>query len=130
SVSRSSPSVCSTRRSSFDVEAKRARASELERDASDPDLWNDPDRGRRLTQQLARLRGELDRYDALQRKLDDLIATDELLESGSDTDLERELATGVAGLGRELERVELAALLSGEYDGSDAVATIQAGAGG
>jgi peptide chain release factor 2 len=122
--------VCSTRRSSFDVEAKRGQAGELAVQTSDPDLWNDPDRGRRLTQQLARLRDELDRYDALQRKLDDLVATDELLESGSDAELERELATGVAGLERGLERVELAALLSGEYDGSDAVATIQAGAGG
>jgi len=66
----------------------------------------------------------------LQRKLDDLLATGELLETGSDADLERELASGVDALEKELEHVELAALLSGEYDDADAVATIQAGAGG
>jgi peptide chain release factor 2 len=36
----------------------------------------------------------------------------------------------VAGLAQELEKVELAALLSGEYDANDAIATINAGAGG
>jgi peptide chain release factor 2 len=67
----------------------------------------------------------------LQRKLDDAQSIDDLLsEEGSDPELERELASAVHALEQELDRVELAALLSGEYDASDAVATINAGAGG
>jgi peptide chain release factor 2 len=102
----------------------------LEREASDPSLWDDPARGQRLTQKLARLKADVDRYDALQRRLDDASAIDELLEDAQDSDLAAELAREVASLEQDLEKVELAAMLSGEYDGHDAIATVQAGAGG
>jgi peptide chain release factor 2 len=66
----------------------------------------------------------------LERSLGDLEATDELLEDEADPDLTRELESGLDRLEQELEKVELEALLSGPYDDHDAVATIQAGAGG
>jgi peptide chain release factor 2 len=53
-----------------------------------------------------------------------------LSEEGPDPDLDAELTASVDALARELEQVELAALLSGEYDANDAIATINAGAGG
>jgi peptide chain release factor 2 len=102
----------------------------VERDASDPTIWDDPARGQEITQRLARLRERLDRYDGLERALGDLVATDELLEDEVDPELAAELAAGIDGLEQDLERVELAALLSGAYDDHDAIATIQAGAGG
>jgi peptide chain release factor 2 len=66
----------------------------------------------------------------LLHKLDDVTAIDELLEDGEDRDLARELAAGVDALESELERVELAAMLAGEFDANDAIATVNAGAGG
>ncbi len=105
--------------------------AELERQASDPALWDDPARGQQLTTKLARLKAGIDRWESLQRKADDVRALDELLaEEGSDAELERELGASVEALAQELEKVELAALLSGEYDANDAIATINAGAGG
>jgi len=98
--------------------------------ASDPALWDDPARGQRITSKLARLKAEVDRYDALQRKLDDAQAIDELLGEAEDADLEKELTEAIDTLARDLEKVELAALLSGPYDAHDAIATVQAGAGG
>jgi peptide chain release factor 2 len=67
----------------------------------------------------------------MQRKVDDTCALDELLsEEGADAELERELASSVDALELDLEKLELAALLSGEYDSADAIGTINAGAGG
>jgi peptide chain release factor 2 len=66
----------------------------------------------------------------LQGKLDDAVAMDELLADESDPDMTRELSSAVVDLERELEKLELAALLSGEYDSADGVATVNAGAGG
>jgi len=103
---------------------------ELEKQASDPSLWDDPARGQKLTQRLARLKVDLDRYDALVRRVDDARAMEELLAHEADAEMERELADALEGLGQELEVIELAALLSGRYDADDAVATINAGAGG
>ena len=63
--------------------------------------------------------------------MDDTRALDELLsEEGADAELERELASSVDALEKDLEKLELAALLSGEYDSADAIGTINAGAGG
>jgi peptide chain release factor 2 len=67
----------------------------------------------------------------MQRKVDDARALDELLsEEGADAELERELASSIDALEQDLEKLELAALLSGEYDSADAIGTINAGAGG
>ena len=55
---------------------------------------------------------------------------DELLDAEADADLSAELAGTLDELESELADVELAALLGGEYDAHDAVATLHAGAGG
>jgi peptide chain release factor 2 len=127
---RTSRSGSRPRRSSFDVDNKRSKAAELERDASDPSLWDDPARGQRLTTTLARLRAEIERYDALVRRLEDARTMDELLEGEADREMATELARAVRELERDVERLELATLLGGEYDDHDAVATLHAGAGG
>ena len=76
------------------------------------------------------MRERIDRYGGLERALEDLEATDELLEGEADAELATELVEGLDRLERELEQVELTALLSGPYDEHDTIATIQAGAGG
>jgi peptide chain release factor 2 len=77
------------------------------------------------------LKSQVDIHDAMQRKVDDTRALDELLsEEGADAELERELASSVNALEQDLEKLELAALLSGEYDSAYAIGTINAGAGG
>ena len=76
---------------------KRAQAADLQQQAADPSLWDDPAKGRRITSELARLNAELDRFDDLQRKLDDAIAIDELLGDADDPELASELATTVDG---------------------------------
>jgi len=55
---------------------------------------------------------------------------DELLEDESDAELLRELTSAVTELESDLEKLELTALLSGPHDAADAIATINAGAGG
>ncbi len=129
-VSRTSRSGSTPRRSSFDVDGKRSRSSELERQAADPSLWDDQSRGQQLTTSLARLRAELDRYDQLVRRLEDARAMDELLADESDREMTTELTRALDDLSHDVERLELATLLGGEYDDNDAVATLHAGAGG
>ena len=118
------------RRSSFDVEGKRAQLGDLERQASDPDLWDDPARGQQVTSKLARLNQDIDRYEAFERRVGDVQALDEMLAEESDADLSKELASSVKSLEADVEKLELAALLSGEHDAADAVLTVNAGAGG
>jgi peptide chain release factor 2 len=93
-------------------------------------VWDDPAQGQQLTTQLSRLNDDLERYARLVKQLDDVKLLDELLSSEDDLDLARELITKLDSLEKELGHVELASLLSGEYDGNDAVVSLHAGAGG
>ena len=102
----------------------------MQAEAADPSLWDDPSKGRRITSDLARLSTTLERFDGLGRRLEDARAIDELLADADDPELAKELAASVDQLERDLEGVELEALLSGPYDANDAIATVQAGAGG
>jgi peptide chain release factor 2 len=97
---------------------------------SQPGAWDEPGRGQRLTTKLSRLNADLERYDRLVKHLDDIRVLDELLSSEADSELSRELASKLESLERELDHVELANLLSGEYDRGDAIASLHAGAGG
>lgn len=83
-----------------------------------------------MTTKLARTNAALERYESVERRLADARAMDELLEAEEDASMTAELAGSVATVGSELEKLELAAMLGGEYDANDAVATLHAGAGG
>ncbi|HJP66256.1 MAG TPA: peptide chain release factor 2 [Actinomycetota bacterium] len=117
-------------RSTFDVEGKRARARELEREVAQPGVWDDSARAQRLTTELSRLNDVVERHARLVTQVDDLQAMDELLSAEDDPDLARELEQKLSALEAELDRTELASLLSGEFDSSDAIVTVHAGAGG
>jgi peptide chain release factor 2 len=93
-------------------------------------VWDDSVQGQHLTTRLSRLNADIERHDRLVKQLDDLRILDELLSSEDDPELTGDLTTKLAALEGELDHVELASLLSGEYDGNDAVASLHAGAGG
>jgi peptide chain release factor 2 len=112
------------------VEGSRRRAEELETQLSQPGVWDDPSRGQRLTTALSRLRSELDRYDRLAERVEEAEVRDQLLEESPDGETERELRGHLDELASDLDRLELASLLSGRYDANDAVASLHAGAGG
>jgi peptide chain release factor 2 len=112
------------------VQGKRSQSAELERQVADPALWEDPERAQRLTRKLSRIRADLDRFESLDRRLADARAMEELLSAESDRELSADLERSLSELEAEMEKLELATLLSGEYDGNDAIATLHAGAGG
>ena len=50
------------------IGAARVRYAELEEQASAPDLWDDAERARAVTSELARVRDDITDFDALDRK--------------------------------------------------------------
>ena len=83
-----------------------------------------------LNKELSYLRADVERFDVLTRRLGDIRAMDELLADESDPEMEAELGKSIESLEHDVDRVELAAFLGGEYDRNDAVASLHAGAGG
>jgi len=79
---------------------------------------------------LSALRAELERYDGLAERIEEAEVLDELLDESRDPQTERELDQALERLEADVAALELVALLGGEYDRSDAVASLHAGAGG
>jgi peptide chain release factor 2 len=110
----------------FDFETRISQLETLQKKAEDPSLWDDPDEAKKVMRQFSRLSRDVDSWHVLRQRSNDLV---ELLELEDDS-LQTELENEVAALEIEIERRETRALLSGEYDSSNAILAIHAGAGG
>jgi peptide chain release factor 2 len=128
--SRRWPSALRTLRSSFDLDAKQRELTTLREQASAPDLWGDPDRARRVMRRMAAIETDVGEVERLSQQLSDLETLNQLALEEDDDASALEVRQGLAVLGREVEDLEVLALLSGEHDDRDAIATIHPGAGG
>jgi peptide chain release factor 2 len=79
---------------------------------------------------MSRIKSALDQYRAWQRAVSDLAVLLEVALEENDESFAAEIESGIKKLNNELERFEFQRLLSGEYDDSSAIVTINAGAGG
>jgi peptide chain release factor 2 len=79
---------------------------------------------------MAAVEADLDEVERLSQELSDLETLNQLaLEEGDDASA-NEVRQGLEALTRKIDDLEVLALLSGEYDDRDAIATIHPGAGG
>ncbi len=114
----------------LDVDGLRNRIDQLEKDASDPNLWDDQTRAQKVTSDLSHAQNELRRVEGLRQRLDDLPVLYELAAEAGGPDEVAEADAELAKLREDIEAMEVRTLLSGEYDEREAVVTIRSGAGG
>ncbi|MFT5223935.1 MAG: peptide chain release factor 2 [Glaciecola sp.] len=114
----------------LDIEGKRARHRELEDQAGRPDLWDDPAYAATVTTELAKVQGALTRMDAVFQRIEDLETLNGLALELDDDESGAEVLEGIASLTKLLDDLEVATLLSGEYDHGDAIVSIKSGEGG
>jgi peptide chain release factor 2 len=114
----------------LDVAKLRREADELERQASAPDLWDDPANAQRVTSRLSYAQGEIRRVEDLRRRTDDAQVLWELAEEADDDGYKAEAEAELANLQKSIDELEVRTLLSGEYDSREALVTIRSEAGG
>jgi len=110
----------------LDLPKMRKELEELEREAADPELWNDQERAQKVTSSMSYLRGDLTRVETLRARIDDIQAAVDL----DDADLIAEATAELPQLAKDVEALEVRTLLSGEYDQREALVTINSGTGG
>src|SRR5579884_2168484 len=79
---------------------------------------------------LSRLAGEVEEADRLSHRIHDLGDLLDLTESENDDSLLVDVTAEAGQISREVERLDLRVLLSGDYAENDAILSIHAGAGG
>jgi peptide chain release factor 2 len=112
------------------VDQLRGRRPQLEAEASRPDLWDDADKARRVTSELAAVNDDLSAFAALSGRLEDAQTLYELARDEGDEASLGEVEQSLSAIDADLRRVELQSMFSGEHDQRDSLVTIQAGEGG
>lgn len=92
-------------------------------------MWDNPDEAKKLLQELENLKSLVKRIESFQSRIDDLDVYREMADLGEEG-AEKELTVELERLREEMADQETATLLSGEYDRSDAILYVHAGAGG
>jgi len=108
------------------IQSKKQKLGELEKESADPKLWEDQNRAKKILQEKKILEKEIASWEELSNRMEDLATLLEMAQENDAQDLSLEIET----LREKTETLELAALLSGTYDKSNAILSINAGAGG
>lgn len=112
----------------LDVAELETRVRELEAQASDPSLWDDPEHAQQVTSELSSVQATVKKVRSLRQRLEDLPIMVELAEEeGEGVEL---AVQELEELTEEISSLEVKTMLSGEYDQREAVINIRSGAGG
>ncbi len=114
----------------FDLHQRKTDLAELEKQAEDPDLWNDTDRAQEIMRQLSAGRAFVLPFDTLDKRAADLLELVEMAQAESDEAMGREIDGEFAALDKEYRAYERTLLFAGEYDANNAIFSVNAGAGG
>jgi len=113
-----------------DVPKLDSEIEELEQEAQQPNLWDDPDAAQKITSALSRKQAARNRIKEITSRLDDLEVLIELANSEDDKSAATEATNELEALKKLVAEQEIQTLLNGEYDSRAAIITIRSGAGG
>ena len=103
---------------------KKKKIEELSAKAADPNLWQNQEEARAVTQELSDLNKEM-------AEIEDLSSNLEIIAQLAEDETEAEgLLTEVEKSEKLMAKLELKSFLSGEYDGKNAIMSIHSGQGG
>jgi peptide chain release factor 2 len=114
----------------FDVGRLEEQLIELQEDMASPGFWDDLERAQKVTQKCRGVETRIAQYKRLLSAADDLEVMIDLAEEEDDASFIPEIQSEIAALYKELDSIRLATLLTGEYDASDCILALHAGAGG
>ena len=114
----------------LDLEGKQEELTQLRETASSPDLWDDPDQARTVSQKLARYEGLFEKVAGLDTQIEDAEVLMELAEEADDSESRDEALGLLREVTSSLDDLEMESLFFDEYDEADAILSVHAGAGG
>ncbi len=114
----------------FDFDKLNNEIKKIEEELSKPDLWDDPGKASKLSSDFTFLKNKKEKFFNWSKKVSDLNDLFKLAVSENEISLLDEVQRDISILNKELNSSKIEQLLSGEYDNSDAIISINAGAGG
>ena len=95
-----------------------------------PDFWNDPEVSQNKMKEVKSLKDDVATYAALSAQYDDIETMIEMGYEENDASLIPEIEEMLSEFVTTFDNIRIKTLLSGEYDGDNAILSLHAGAGG
>lgn len=114
----------------FDLARVKSKVEELEIKTMDQEFWNSPEESQKVLQQLKGLKDRISSFETLKNKYEDVETMIEMAYEEPDDELAEEIKNLLKDFVDYYEELRIATLLSGEYDGTNAILTLHSGAGG
>ena len=117
-------------RDSLNIDAANDELERLHAMQESPGFWDDPAKSQKIVRKTRTLENKVEKYGKMLGQWDDLMALIEMALEENDDSMLDELVAGYDELEQEMEVSRLETLLTGDYDGNNAIVSFQAGAGG
>lgn len=113
-----------------DIEALKKRNEELKKEQESPDLYLDLKHAEAVNREAKAVSDKLNGILGARRDLTDMEGLLDMAVEENDEDSINEISKELSALEPVLEELHIKSLLKGEYDSSNAILTLHAGAGG
>ena len=115
---------------SLNLNACREEHERLQAQIESPGFWDDQETSQKVMKRSRQLEAKMERYAHMVSQWDDMMTICEMAIEENDESMRDELKTSYEDLEKKMEEARLETLLTGEYDGNNALVSFQAGAGG
>jgi peptide chain release factor 2 len=120
----------STSSTVFDIPKLELEIEQLDRQSARPGFWDDSSKAQKVMRRLADAREQVEVWRGAETKASETLQLLHLAEAEGDGALAAAVAADIDKLAAQLDSMELALALSGQYDRRGAIVAIHAGAGG
>ena len=116
--------------SHFDISKLETELKDLEDETLKEDFWQDTKQSNKILSRIKNIKNKVNEYRKIESELQNLKELTELTNMEPDEEMAKDIIKSTKKLEQEIEKLEIATLLSGKYDSNNAIVTIHPGAGG
>ncbi len=116
--------------SHFDISKLEKELNDLESETLKEDFWQDTKQSNKVLAKIKSIKNKVNEYRKIENELQNLNELTELTNMEPDEEIAKDIIKSTKTLEQEVEKLEIATLLSGKYDANNAIVTIHPGAGG
>ena len=115
---------------SLNLEGAKQELERLHAMQEAPGFWENPEKSQKIVVKAKQLESKLEKFRKMTAQWEDLATICEMALEENDGSMLPELKEGFAQLTQQMDEARLETLLTGEYDGNNALMSFHAGAGG
>ena len=116
--------------SHFDISKLEKELKDLEAETLKEDFWQDAKHSNKVLAKIKSIKNKVNEYRKIENEIQNLNELTELTNMEPDEEIAKDIIKSTKALEQEVEKLEIATLLSGKYDANNAIVTIHPGAGG